>query len=483
MNPFESEVHASLDAILKNPEPDYCQELLGTDKVSVDYPPHKAVRLVVSLLFLSTWLVLETLLLIGALVSLSALMLPLSMLWRATAALAIFVALPAIALAWFPKHLFPSMERAWLYWWHNAKRRNFTIFELSRLNHVFSSHSVAAFTWTVCIGISALAICLLLLFRWWLWGALAMALALWLKTVCRFAALSLSKRVIKTFTEIHGDDIDEVAQEAADAGSLPGDRTPRSYNLRGLRTMRRLRMPAIRCSFLLAYATGLSYFVTLGLVFTPVMWFALHNWVKYTPGPQIAMLAAVWLLVRFIRIYKAKDNRQFQSILLRPFQATSSEYAKNAILPVLGSVGGGITVEDSSFRKARLRSIPFAVRLDVVAALNSMIPYIVSSDWKTEVDTLIAESDVAVVDVTKLTEDIIWEIERCFNHLPSCRIIFIVETSCFENVVRLLPSRPTSSGETTGEPPRLIRYERSFRGRLAFKWKLLQVFRQIQRIG
>jgi hypothetical protein len=177
----------------------------------------------------------------------------------------------------------------------------------------------------------------------------------------------VNKMVFETFTQVHGDDIDEVARKAAEAGHLPGDRTPRSLNLRNLRTSRRLRMPAIRCSVLLAYAAGISYLVTLGFVFVPVIWFALRSWVRYTPVPQIAMLAVVWLLVRLIRIYKAKDNRQFQSILLRPFQSTSSEYAKNAILPVLGSVGGGITVEDSSFRAARVRSIPFAVRLDVVS--------------------------------------------------------------------------------------------------------------------
>jgi len=199
--------------------------------------------------------------------------------------------------------------------------------------------------------------------------------------------------------------------------------------------------------------------------------------------PQIAMLTVVWLLVRLIRIYKAKDNRQLQTILLRPFRSTSSEYAKDAVLPVLGSVGGGITVEDSSFRAARARSIPFAVRLDVVSALHSMKPYIVGTDWKTEVDMLIAESDVAVVDVTELTEDVVWEMEQCFHHLPSCRVVFIADASSFVNLSPVHASPSTSFNVATGEPPHLIRYKRNFRGRLAFKWRLLRVFRQIRKFG
>lgn len=482
MNPFESEVRSALDSILRNHEPWFCKDLLGSDEVSIEYPPHKAIRLVVSLLLASTGLMLATLLLVGILVAVSALMLPLPFRWRVTFALTIFGTLLAIGLTWFPKHLFPPIERACLYWNRNAKRRNFTTWELSRINHVFSSHATASFTWLVGIQLTSLTMCFLLLRRWWLWGVLSAALALWLWGVCKFAGLGVNKMVFATFTRIHGDDIEEVARVAADSGGLPGDRTSRSRNLRSLQTGRRLRLPAIRGSLLLAYATGVSYFVALGFVFTPIVWFTLRSWMIDLPIPQIAMLALIWFLVRAIRIYKAKDNRQFQTILLRPFQSTSSEYAKNAILPVLGSVGGGITVEDRSFRAAKVRSIPFSVRLDVVSALNSMIPFIVGADWKTEVDALIAESDVAVVDVTHMTEDIAWEIERCFHHLPSCRIIFLAARPSFESSSHLLVSRFTQTS-ATGEPPHLIQYDRGFRGRLAFKWKLLRMFRQMRELG
>jgi len=122
MNPFEREVRASLETILTNHEPDFCDSILGSDEVSSGYPPHKAVRLVVSLLLVRTVLILETQFLVGLTLVLSTLMLPLSMWWRLASAITLFVTLLSMERFWVPKRLFPSIERACLYWRYYSKR-------------------------------------------------------------------------------------------------------------------------------------------------------------------------------------------------------------------------------------------------------------------------------------------------------------------------------------------------------------------------
>lgn len=467
-------------------ETDWCTTLLGEDDTSSSYPPHKVIRIIANMLLRLSVMKMAALWLLAAYLAATLTALHLSLFFRITASLFLFLVLAFISPFVFAGWLTKSTETAYLYWVHHKTRRDFTAWQLTRIVHVFNSTALSGLGFQVMVQISALIFCGLLLFQGLAWGVAAVPLLMFFWRIVRQVGINASYTYFETLASVHGDDSARVADTVADIGGLPGDRTKRSCTLKSLATGRRLRLPSMRLSVPLAYMTGVSWLALLLFVFSPIVFFAMwsHSWLRYTPIPQLAILAAIWPAAALIRVFKVRDSRQFQTILLRPFSWAPSEYAKNAVLPVLGSIGCGVTVEDRTFTSARVRDMPFSVSLSVISDLRSMIPYIVGKDWKHEVEALISESDAAVIDVTTVTEDIAWEIKCCLRHLPPSRVLFITLASPPEERLRQDKALRSALGDfELASTSQVILYKPRFVGRLAFKWKLLRVFKKIRSLG
>lgn len=481
---FDQQVLADLQILLKQKEPPECDMLFGIDEISNVYPPHKAVRVVTWMLLRISLLRVYMYLLVCGIAVVEILLLPLGVAWRIAGAVA---ALFFFHL-WFgrkiERHLIPIAEYIYLYWHANRSRRDFSSWELSRINHIFMSRVSAFFTGSVCLILISAAFCIVLFFRWWLWGIVGFLIVSLAWNFAPQISAYINNAVFKTAPERIGEMADKLAHEAAAAGRLPGDRSPRSLKCRNISTGRILRLPATNGSFALAHISPVSYTFALLFVFSPIIYLVTGSRLAYLPIGQVGILIAIWLLHKLVKIYKAKDNRRFQTVLLRPFRQTQSAFAKNAIVPVLGSIGTGITVEDFDFQTAKVPGSPWSVQRDVSSGLDAVFPYITGRDWKPEVANLISQSDAAVIDVTNVTDELEWELSQCFEHLPPCRIIFVAQESEKSNRELLKGVDQLLLFTKMNEPlSHMIRYRRSPFGQIVFKANLLKAFRVIRENG
>jgi hypothetical protein len=480
---FESGVQRKLGSILKYDEPPFCTAIMGVDDVSRDYPPHKAVRLVVSAVVFLSQTRFATLFLLGIVLVLSPLFVRLAVSVR-LGLVVLCTVFGVIGSREMAKGVFLDIERCYLYWRLNMKRRDFTTWEISRINHAFLSFSLKHFAWMLTLVFAFIIFCFFLFVRSWMWGVTSLLLGYFFWSTSQVLALHAAKQVFVPAAKRPEEETIRQAKAAESRGELPGDRTLRSSKSANLTTGRLLRLPSTRCSLLLAYISGFTFVVFQLSIYVPITRYQAHSWTRYTPLKQVALFCAMWLTMKWVQVFKASDKRQFQTILLRAFQPSTSDYSKNAVIPVLGSLGTGITVEDSNYKQAKpLLSLPFAVTQDLVSGPASVVPYVKGSDWKLKVGALIASSDAAVIDISGSTEAVDWEVERCRANFPPDRMIFLLKGVSFYSRFCLLPARVALGSSASGQESHVIGYEPGLIGRFVFKWRLLRVFKQIRKVG
>ena len=468
-----------LESVLKQPEPAYLSKFIGPDEFSQVYPEHKEVRLTVLHLLTSTHLRLGLISLF--LFPWLLICFEVSQRWSVrlvwvSASVVLFGAVTKVVIN---HRIFPDVECTFMFWELLRRRTDLSITELSRVNHVYYVQAWLNLFRLILLCILTISVPILLAVRHhWLLAGVGILLSYCLWVIWNLVANHINFIVFDANKRLYGDSAMEAAEAQANAGKLFGDRSPRSAVARNLTTGRHLRMPAVFGSIPLAYIGGFSYWIGTLFVFIPIIWFALHSWLVYTPLAQIAVLLAMWLLHQVVLGYRSRDDRRFQTVLLRPFRPEPSFQAKNAILPVLGGVGVAITIEDWNLMDSKERSLPFAVSHGPVVGEEG-ISYVREGNWKDQVLSVITDSDAAIIDITDVTEQIRWEIDRCIEQLPQGRIIFVGNRA---RISANLLSIAVEHGKEPGEMA-FVAYQEGVLGRIEFKWRLLRLFRQMRAAG
>jgi hypothetical protein len=139
-------------------------------------------------------------------------------------------------------------------------------------------------------------------------------------------------------------------------------------------------------------------------------------------GFGIANAAALllWLLI-VPRKYHAR--KACNIIFLRGFKQEARADVPNRVLPCIGCYG----------RIIWLRNVVKVVDQDQIGPLSGETitdtreqPRL-QEEWKSELQKLLEQADLAVIDFSVLTESLFWEIEQCLRCMPAKRIILIAE--------------------------------------------------------
>jgi hypothetical protein len=111
---------------------------------------------------------------------------------------------------------------------------------------------------------------------------------------------------------------------------------------------------------------------------------------------------------------------------LRRFSPEYSDLAKNTVVPLLQTFGSVVFVGDRTFESVGCHGL-WSVDLNAAPGLLKRSEQLFTDEeWKREVRKMIERSDVAVIDISDLTDNLIWELAQCYEVLPPHRIIALV---------------------------------------------------------
>lgn len=231
---------------------------------------------------------------------------------------------------------------------------------------------------------------------------------------------------------------------------------------------RELRPPFIRGRWLLS--TNLVAITTLAVAIV-VGWLMLSSDLLECAAQQQTGLAAmlgkifvvplVWLALHLLRQARDRQSRGCEIVLFRRFGESQSKFARESLAPILGSYGRVRVVADRWFDESGLAD----KRKDFVNEMPSSVAEFVGgvddarrfsdSSWKTGVAQMVDEADIAVIDISEVTDNVVWEIARCYRRLPPHRIIFIAERRRMPNLQSILRRADIVARDS----PEVLQYE------------------------
>lgn len=127
----------------------------------------------------------------------------------------------------------------------------------------------------------------------------------------------------------------------------------------------------------------------------------------------------------FTELAKAARARGCRITLFRSFADGPSRLTRNILLPLLAGYGDLNVVFDQTLGSAERESflgeeVPDLGRIATVYRFKS-------SEWPDRVAELIAQTDIAIIEATKLTPGVVWEFARCIKVLPPWRVYPLVD--------------------------------------------------------
>jgi len=183
-------------------------------------------------------------------------------------------------------------------------------------------------------------------------------------------------------------------------------------------------------------------------------------------------------------------NPRFSIMTLRPFGNTATSLLfRDLVAPILGCYGDLRVISDEAYdgasKKTDDQTLDFQQLGDVRLAEK-----LSDQDWRSGVLLLILQSDVAVIDLTMPSLNVLWEAARCIAFLPPHRVFLIgVRGIPWERTMalvrdyledyRLQFADDLPPGTSSLDPPKPISYGGWFRS-MQFR---LQIFRRMQAIA
>ena len=111
----------------------------------------------------------------------------------------------------------------------------------------------------------------------------------------------------------------------------------------------------------------------------------------------------------------------------RPFHKSFSSQAKNLLLPLLQGYGTVFFVVDESFNESKFAGF-WSKDLQLLPGLVGGHQY-TNHEWQKKVLAQLDNLDIAVVDISVPSANVVWEIKQCYDRLPSHRIILVLCTA------------------------------------------------------
>lgn len=143
-------------------------------------------------------------------------------------------------------------------------------------------------------------------------------------------------------------------------------------------------------------------------------------------------------------------------VVFRPFHSETSALARNALIPILEGYGRVDIVTDSTFE----RSAPSGIfGLDHTGS-RARLHRFADAEWRAGVLALIRAADVAVVDITVTSPNVIWEVAQCYGLLPDHRVMLMLSAGIFG--ARSLQQYMRDFYRLLGENPEMPRDVRPF---------------------
>ncbi len=136
--------------------------------------------------------------------------------------------------------------------------------------------------------------------------------------------------------------------------------------------------------------------------------------------------AAVLALVRSLR--KGLRGR-FRIVLFRSFTEPHASAVARVVAPVLAEFGHLTMLTDKSFEQYIPVKRSYHVMDPAQTRDGAGIRWSRDEDWKREVTALLAACDFIVIDISRPSSSITWEIEQARARLPESRILFIAATT------------------------------------------------------
>ena len=203
---------------------------------------------------------------------------------------------------------------------------------------------------------------------------------------------------------------------------------------------------------------------------------ALPGWVELLlVALALAMISGFGrhlVAVPVARALKRVWTRSFKVLYFRSFDPDASHQARDSLSPILGGAGTLTTVHNQDFIQGfsrpeghveheALRSAWLEIGEILSDALEA--PQFRDETWRGEVSELLQRTDLVVVDITRASENLAWELRRALEVLPPERVIILCEAGAVS---------PLEAEDS-------IEYELSLTGRWQLRWALHRRLRQI----
>jgi hypothetical protein len=201
------------------------------------------------------------------------------------------------------------------------------------------------------------------------------------------------------------------------------------------------------------YLTGIAGSLAIGGFSVLVIKDSGFLWIPATT----IVIWALWKFTVYSKVstsYKAYHNMgsysNCQISFFRPFDSRYAEFARNLVIPLLKNYGKVEHVNDDFFKDSSTKGVlSLEYENQTKEVLSKMDEYdqatrdmikltkkVMGTDmlsgiefddltWKDGVLRLLERTDIAVIDVSTISENILWELENCFRFLPSMRVILV----------------------------------------------------------
>jgi len=202
----------------------------------------------------------------------------------------------------------------------------------------------------------------------------------------------------------------------------------------------------------------------------------------------VTLVASGKMATRMVSYYRFRYlQHRFSILALRRFHSQAMAYLyRNLVAPAVGCYGIVTTVADESLRSGERRARDASL-LDVAAFGDPQVALTIADrGWTQQVAGLIATSDLAVIDLTQPTVQLLWEAACCLELLPAHRVIVVgIQGTPWAEVLQLLCDRIGTSHPSRLAAVRSLR-PIEYSGRpfatLAFRIRLLRKMQGIAKL-
>jgi len=135
-------------------------------------------------------------------------------------------------------------------------------------------------------------------------------------------------------------------------------------------------------------------------------------------------IASIYVVFVPLAWHKIRNRHAAKSLVLRGFAHERKTSTHERILPVIGCYSSVLALKDPRHKPIFDRWSP--VKSDLLTNIERF-DAADDSEWRDKVKELISEVDMVVIDITELTQNVLWEIDLAFEIFPLDNILIILE--------------------------------------------------------